>query len=365
MLMMQRAARFMFEAEVTGALEHPGIVPVYSLGADANGRPFYAMRFIRGVTLSDEIEAYHSPEAKAADPGARALELRKLLRRFIDICNAIDYAHGRGVLHRDLKPANIIVGHHGETLVVDWGLAKALGRSDWGAADERIILPGSASGSAETIEGSALGTPSYMSPEQALGHLDRLGPASDVYSLGATLYCLLAGKPPFAGNDALEALVKARNCDFPPPRRVNRSIPLTLEAVVLKAMARNPEERYGTARALADDIERWMADEPTSARRERFDERARRCMRRRRTAVTAAGTAIFAGLLGLGAVVVVQSRANAALLSANHQLAASNQRERDGNARLQSANSQLAASNQRERERFALRSTRSRLFTQE
>jgi serine/threonine-protein kinase len=347
-------ARFVFEAEVTGALEHPGIVPVYSLGADASGRPFYAMRFIRGVTLSDQIESFHSPEAQAADPGTRTLLLRKLLRRFIDVCNAIDYAHGRGVLHRDLKPANIIVGEHGETLVVDWGLAKAVGRSDMGTADERIIVPGSASGSAETIEGSALGTPSYMSPEQALGRLDRLGPASDVCSLGATLYCLLAGKPPFVGRDALEALVKARNSDFPPPRQVNRFIAPTLEAVALKAMAHKPEDRYGSARALADDIERWMADEPTTARRERFDERARRWMRRRRTTVIAAVAALLAGLLGLGAVVAVQSAANAALQSANHQLGASNRRERDANTSLRSANSQLAASNQRERERFAL-----------
>jgi len=323
-------ARFIFEAEVTGALEHPGIVPVYSLGADVNGRPYYAMRFIRGDTFSDAIVAFHSPEAKAADAGARVLHLRKLLRQFIDVCNAIDYAHGRGVVHRDLKPANIIVGQHGETLVVDWGLAKAVGRSDPGAASsERVILPSSGSGSAETIEGSALGTPSFMSPEQALGHLDRLGPASDVYSLGATLYCLLTGTPPFVGDNVLAVLDKARNGGFVPPRRVERSIPLTLEAVVLKAMARDPLERYRTARALADDIERWMADEPTSARRERFDERARRWMRRRRTSVTAAVATVLAGLLGLGGVAVVQSRANAALRSANSQLAASNQRERE------------------------------------
>ncbi len=323
-------ARFVFEAEVTGALEHPGIVPVYSLGADVNGRPYYAMRFIRGDTFSDAIVAYHSPEAKAADAGARVIQLRKLLRQFMDVCNAIDYAHSRGVLHRDLKPANIIVGQHGETLVVDWGLAKAVGRSDPTAArGEHVILPSSGSGSAETLEGSALGTPAFMSPEQASGHLDRLGPASDVYSLGATLYCLLTGTPPFVGGNVREVLEKAQNGDFVPPRRVDRSIPPTLEAVVLKAMARDPKKRYSTAHALADDIERWMADEPTSARRERFDERARRWMRRRRTAVTAAAAALLASLVGLVAVVVVQSRANAALHSANSQLAASNQRERE------------------------------------
>ena len=126
--------------------------------------------------------------------------MRKLLRRFLDACNAIDYAHSRGVLHRDIKPANVIVGRHGETLVVDWGLAKAIGRSDPGSG-ERTLVPSSASGSAETLPGSALGTPAYMSPEQADGDLERLGPRSDVYSLGATLYCLLTGQPPFAGDD--------------------------------------------------------------------------------------------------------------------------------------------------------------------
>ena len=146
--------------------------------------------------------------------------MRKLLRRFLDVCNAIDYAHSRGVIHRDIKPANIILGKHGETLVVDWGLAKAVGRAD-PSAGEQTIAP-SSSGSSETLPGSALGTPAYMSPEQAGGDLDRLGPRSDVYSLGATLYCLLTGQPPFEGDDIGES---SAGCRRATSARRGRSIP--------------------------------------------------------------------------------------------------------------------------------------------
>ena len=122
--------RFVAEAEITGGLEHPGVVPVYGLGTDALGRPYYAMRFIKGDSLKEAIDRFHDDEALQRDPGRRSLKLRELMRRFTDVCNAIDYAHSRGVIHRDLKPANIIVGKYGETLVVDWGLAKAVGRAD-------------------------------------------------------------------------------------------------------------------------------------------------------------------------------------------------------------------------------------------
>ena len=269
--------RFILEAEITGGLEHPGIVPVYGLGAYADGRPYYAMRFIRGDSLKEAIDRFHNDEALKKEHGRRSLELRQLLRRFTDVCNAIDYAHSRGILHRDLKPGNIIVGKHGETLVVDWGLAKPLGRTNPDSeSGERTLMPSSGSGGGETVRGKALGTPGYMSPEQARGDLNRLAPRSDVYSLGATLYCLLTGRPPFEGDDVASVLRRVQWADFTAPRKVNHTIDPALEAVCLKAMAFAPDDRYATSRALADDIERWTAGQAVSAWQEPLFRRARR-----------------------------------------------------------------------------------------
>ena len=169
--------RFLLEAEITGGLEHPGIVPVYGLGQYADGRPYYAMRFIRGDSLKEAVARFHAPVGQASSlpikPSYDSLEFRKLLGRFIDVCNAIEYAHSRGVLHRDLKPGNIMLGKYGETLVVDWGLAKPKGKSEQHTpSDEQTLQPRSATASTATQMGSAIGTPAYMSPEQAAGRLD-------------------------------------------------------------------------------------------------------------------------------------------------------------------------------------------------
>jgi serine/threonine-protein kinase len=342
--------RFLVEAEVTGSLEHPGIVPVYGLGTYGDGRPYYAMRFIKGDSLKEAVDRFHADESLKGDPGRRSLELRRLLRRFTDVSNAIEYAHSRGVLHRDIKPGNIIVGKHGETLVVDWGLAKATGRAEPGA-EERTLMPPSASGSTDTLPGSALGTPAYMSPEQAGGDLEGLGSRSDVYSLGATLYCLLTGKPPQEGDDLGEVLRRVQRGEFMPPRRRDPSIDRAMEAVCLKAMAPRAENRYGSCRALAEDIDRWMADEPVSAWKEPWTRTLLRWLTRHRTGVTGGAVAGLAGVVGLVAVLAVEASANARLSAslarefhASKALSASLARETEGKTALAGANAELTRS---------------------
>jgi serine/threonine protein kinase len=286
--------RFLVEAEITGGLEHPGIVPVYGLGHYADGRPFYAMRFIKGDNLATAFRAFHADDTIRHDPGARNLALQKLLRRFLDVCNAIDYAHSRGVLHRDLKPGNIMVGQYGETLVVDWGLAKTVGQAEGDEPGESNLVPHSGSGMADTMAGSAVGTPAYMSPEQARGELDRLGPATDVYSLGATLYELLTGRVSVAGGDLGSILGKVGRGEIAPPRSVSPSVPRPLEAVCLRAMALRPGDRYASARALAEDIEHWLADEPVAALSEGIGAKVSRWTRRHRSATLSAAAALVA-----------------------------------------------------------------------
>ncbi|MHB1558160.1 MAG: protein kinase domain-containing protein [Isosphaeraceae bacterium] len=315
-------ARFVLEAEITGNLEHPGIVPVYSLGHDPDGRPYYAMRFIRGESLSAALRRFHGltdPVAAEAPgrsetPDVAGMEFRELLGRFLDVCDAIDYAHSRGVLHRDLKPANIMLGKYGETLVVDWGLAKVIGRPDIvptigeGDGEPTLAASGTGSHAGDTAPGTTVGTPAYMSPEQASGDLDGMGLRSDVYSLGATFYELLTGQLAFRADDARAVLAKVVAGDFRPPRAVLPSVPLALEAVCLKAMALEPAQRYESVRDLARDIRNWLADEPVAAHVEGRVERLGRWLRRHRTWTAAAAAALVVLTLGAtGGMIVVEN----------------------------------------------------------
>jgi eukaryotic-like serine/threonine-protein kinase len=294
--------RFLLEAEITARLEHPGIVPVYGLGTYADGRPFYAMRFIEGDDLRAAVERFHAADGPRRDPGERWLAFRELLGRFVAVCNAVAFAHSKGVLHRDLKPGNVMLGKYGETLLVDWGVAKPLGQPDDPNGDA-AMLPRTV-GVAATLAGTAVGTPAYMSPEQAAGHLDRVGTASDVYGLGATLYTLLTGRPPVEEREMKAALDRVIRGDVAPPRRVKPETPAALDAICRKAMAPRPEDRYASALALASDVEHWLADEPVAAYREDRAERAARWLKRHRQWVLGAA-AVMLAVVPLALVIAV------------------------------------------------------------
>lgn len=308
-------SRFMAEARITGGLEHPGIVPVYALGRYYDGQPYYAMRLIKGHSLQAAIERFYCPSETgqlSLSAGERNVELRQLLGRFVDVCQAVAYAHSRGVLHRDLKPGNIMLGDYGETLVVDWGLAKRLrisNDSSQGESTEAMLPPVSPDDSGATAVGQVIGTPAFMSPEQAASRLDDLSPRSDVYSLGATLYSLLTGRPPVKAENVATVLERVQRGEFPLPRQVRSDVPKALEAICLKAMSLAPENRYASAKDLAADIEHWLADEPVTAYSEPAWLRGARWMRRHRIVVVGVAALLLAAVPLLGVLVVNREEA--------------------------------------------------------
>jgi tetratricopeptide (TPR) repeat protein len=318
-------SRFIGEAEVTGQLEHPNIAPVYALGLDDQKRPFYAMRLIDGEPFGDAIARFHRMQTAGSAQGARLLSLRKLLGNMVAICNAVAFAHSHRILHRDLKPANVVLGRFGETIVVDWGLAGRLDAPSTGSSPSQA-------GSFErgdsrlTEHGSVLGTLPYMSPEQARSATGPLSPASDIYSLGATLYHVLTGQPPFLGERTEEMRTRVIEGNFPAPREVDRSVPGALDAIVRKAMAHDPQLRYPSATALGEDIEHWLADEPVSAWREPLSNRAARWARRHRTFAASTATVLLLGLVSLGVFVVAIGGKNSEL--ARQRQRAVNERDR-------------------------------------
>ena len=250
------AARFIREAQLTGQLEHPGVVPIYELDRGAGAaRPFYAMKFVRGRTLKNAVGAYHS---KRAQGGADSLEFMALLAAFAAVANTIAYAHSRGVLHRDLKGDNVILGDFGEVVVLDWGLAKIIAQPETIETDRYVAPPTDAQDPGLTIQGDIVGTPAYMAPEQAEGRLDEIDYRTDVYGLGAILYEILTGRPPFTGANTLEVLQQVIRGNPPPPREIWPEVPGGLEGICLKAMAKDPDYRYASATELANEVLRWQ-----------------------------------------------------------------------------------------------------------
>jgi serine/threonine protein kinase/tetratricopeptide (TPR) repeat protein len=300
-------ARFLEEARITGQLQHPSIVPIYELGTDpGTGAPYYTMRLIRGGTLADNCARFHKERASGNDD---PLAFRSLLTAFVSVCQAVGYSHSRGVIHRDLKGQNVVVGDFGEVFVLDWGLAKVVGdgRSEEGAED-RIDANIRVESGLETADGQLMGTPAYMPPEQARGEIAKVNHLSDVYSLGAILYEILAGRPPFQGSTTAELLRRLINGQLIPPRTVNPAAPPALEAICLKAMSKDPTHRYPSALELADDIQRYLADEPVRAYPEPWTTRAARWVKKHKTGVAAAAIVLVTSVVGLAVANVLISR---------------------------------------------------------
>jgi serine/threonine-protein kinase len=286
--------KFEVEAIVTGGLDHPGVVPVYGLGETWDGRPFYAMRFIEGNELQDEIDRLHGD-------GLSRLGLHRLIGSLIAVCRTVAYAHSRGVIHRDIKPQNIKIGKFGETILLDWGLAQVFQRDPSSVSVSTVSVVQGAHKVAAGKDGGA-GTIGYMSPEQLGEHPADPSPATDVYSLGATLYHILTGRPSIAGENCSTIRGRIIAGDFPAPSKLRSDVPKALEAVCQKAMARDAVDRYRTATELADDLQRWVADEDVSVYDEPLFERTVRRVRRHRGAAVASVGLVFAliaGLMGL------------------------------------------------------------------
>jgi serine/threonine protein kinase len=260
-------ARFLQEARITGQLEHPGIVPVYELAVRAaDQQPFYTMRFVKGRTLSETARAWHLTRVQGQ---AGLLDLVPLVNAFITVCNTVAYAHSRRVIHRDLKGENVVLGDFGEVVVLDWGLAKLVDQKD--AADATAIEVDHA-GPIDiglTVQGQAMGTPGYMAPEQASGRVDIIDRRTDIYGLGAILYEVLTGHPPFAGPDTREVLRKVREEQPQLPREQWPDVPPALESICMRALAKRPNDRFGSANELATAVQSWQEVERREAQEER------------------------------------------------------------------------------------------------
>ena len=312
--------RFLEEAQVTGQLDHPGIVPVHELGLDSEGRVFFTMRLVRGKDLAAIFEMVKT--------GEEGWSQTRALWAMLKVCEAMAYAHRKKVIHRDLKPANIMAGRFGEVYVMDWGLARVLETEDKHdirvtdkapdshslvESERRMDESHSPDSVLFTQDGDVLGTPAYMSPEQARGEIETLGPRSDVYSVGAILYHLLSGSIPFVPPGATKIsqhMILFRLMEGPPPPldKLAPDLPAELIAICEKAMEREPGDRYESMTALADDLRAYLEHRVVSAYETGAVAELKKWVARNKVLAAVSAGALFSVVAGLGAVGFVQAR---------------------------------------------------------
>ena len=304
------AARFLREATVTGQLEHPNIVPVYEIGQRDDGSIYYTMKFVKGRTLANKLRAIRTDVDMSV--AQKQAERMKLLDGFVDICNAIAFAHSRGVIHRDLKPANIMLGDFGEAMVLDWGLARVVGGENTALAAEsnHDVSPDL------TLEGEVMGTPAYMPPEQAAGKIDQVDERSDVYSLGAVLFEIVSGEAPYVGKTAKQVLSSVLSED---PRRITEvaeDVPPELAALVMRCLERRPEDRFQSARTLAEEVQAFRDGRMVSTYRYSAIELLKRFVSKNQGAVAVSALALLLMIAGgVYAYTSVKSERDSALKS--------------------------------------------------
>lgn len=290
--------RFITEAQITAQLEHPNIVPVYRMEEDEQGSPAFSMKVVRGMDLRKYVSSSRERAQKGLPPEA-VFDLNRRLEVFAQVCDAMSYAHSKGVIHRDLKPENIMVGAYNEVYVMDWGIARVVGRDD-----EDLDLPGLTEDAPEeaamhaTRVGEVVGTPAYMSPEQARADRDAIGPASDQYALGLVLYELCCLQRARRGLTGMQTVFAAQRGHLPPPIHVaGQAIHPDLVAIIARATAPGIAERYKSIRHLAEDVRRFLHGEEVSVRRRGILERTGRWASQRPTLMVSliAGSVLLGG----------------------------------------------------------------------
>jgi hypothetical protein len=310
--------RFRSEAQAIARLHHPNLVSIHEVG-EHDGLPFYTMEFLSGGPLSRRLDNKPLPAREAA-------QLLLLLAR------AVHYAHENGVVHRDLKPSNVLLDADGTPKVADFGIAKRLGENN-----------------SLTLTGEVLGTPGYMAPEQASGE-GPVGPAADVYSLGAILFEALTGQPPFVGPDPAAVLLRVVSTDPPRPRELNPNAPLDLETICLKCLEKEPDKRYASAEALAEDLRRFLADEPILARPATPLELAGKWARRSPVAVTMLAASVLLVLVGLASLAAFWQEAEARV-----EVESKLRQEKETNLRQAEARAQVETQLRSEKEAHLLK----------